>query len=265
MDFFLHYTSTRAMYLFFNASAAPFYVLPHSFFYVHMAAERIHAQYINLIHVGSNQSLMVLDGPDICQCAAKGKRRHRNGEKGEGLGDSLKRVNVCVTLRVGPAFEHVPPSFFPSSWPLTSVAYNKNYLDQSHLACRTLQTHQNQITPLPYPFPRQAHRHQASSQRLGSPKNRIHRLRQMGTLLDFIVIDFAKNWALPIRQSSSIALTKTASGRDTGSGGAHTCLIGNGFVLGYPCLTPSFVFIIPPGNRQGRLLCRRGCLGTLSP
>lgn len=168
-------------------------------------------------------------------------------------------------MRLGHAFEHGPFSFFPSSWLLTSVAYNKKYLDQSHLACKTLQTHQSQITPLPYPSPRQSHRHQASSQRWGSPKNRINRLRQMQMLLDFIVIDFARNWALITRQSSSIALTKTAGGRDIGSDGAHTCLIGNGSVLACPCLTPRIAFIIPSGNRQGRLLWGRGCLGTLPP
>jgi hypothetical protein len=155
--------------------------------------------------------------------------------------------------------------FFPSSWPLTSVAYSKSYLDRIHLACKTLQTHQNQTTPLPYPFPRQSHRHQASRRKQGSPKNQIHHLPQMGTLLVFIVIDFAKNWALITRQSSSIASTKTASVRDTGSGGAHTCLIGNGFVVSCPCLNPSRVLIIPPGNREGRLLWGRRCLGTLSP
>lgn len=34
MDTFLHYTSTRAMYLFFNAITALFYVLPHSFMFI---------------------------------------------------------------------------------------------------------------------------------------------------------------------------------------------------------------------------------------
>src|SRR5882762_1512445 len=86
------------------------------------------------------------------------------------------KKNVC--MRVGHASGPAATlSFFPSSWPLTSVAYNKSCLDQSHRACKTLQTCRNQITLSPYPFPRLSRRHQAFRRKLGSPKSRMHRPR----------------------------------------------------------------------------------------
>ena len=136
---------------------------------------------------------------DLIASMFDGSGRARYLQKAIDVIDMERRVGEGVTIeknvcmRVAHASEPRHPLFLPSPWPLTSVAYNKSCLDQSHRACKTLQTSRNQITLLPYPFPRLSRRHQAFRQKQGSPKSRMHRPRQMGKLLNFIVIKFAKN------------------------------------------------------------------------
>ena len=150
----------------------------------------------------------------------------------------------------------------PSTWPLTSVTYNKSYSDQSRLARKTFQTHQSRITLLLYPSLRRSRHPRA---RWENFQSQIHSLRRMGTPPDLIVIDFAKIWGPLTSQSSTIASTKTAGEKDTGNDGVHTSLIDNGFVVARFFLTATPVLIVPPGNRQGRLFCGRRRMGTFSP
>ena len=169
------------------------------------------------------------------------------------------------------ALEHETRHTFPPSlptliWPLTSVAYNKNCLDQSHLPHKTFQTRQSQIAPLPYPFPRWSHHPRVFRKRWESPQSQTHSLRRMRTPPDFIAIDSAKSWVLITGRLSTIASTKMAGGKGTGSDGDLTSLIGNGSVIACLCLIATLLLTIdPPGNRQRRLFWRRRCLGTLPP
>ena len=111
---------------------------------------------VNLIHVGSNRisqlMLMVLDERSrYLPCCYK---RQSTSLIWREVWVKMWQTKQSECMRVGHALEPATLSFLPSSWPLTSVAYNKSCLDQSHRVCKTLQKRRNQITLLPYPSPR---------------------------------------------------------------------------------------------------------------
>ncbi len=117
-------------------------------------------------------------------------------------------------------------------WPLTSAAYNRNYLDQTHTARKTLLTRQSQTTHLRYPSQRQPPHLRPYRQRQGRLSQSQMILQQKTSrLADLIVIDFVKDWVRLTKPLSSIALIKTARRRDIGSDGALICPIDNGSFL----------------------------------
>ena len=118
------------------------------------------------------------------------------------------------------------------SWLLTSAAYNRNYLDQSHTAHKTFLTLQNQTTPLQYPSQSQSLLLQPSRPRQESLSQSQRVLRhRTNKPPDLTVIGSVKAWARLIKLSSNIASIKTAREKGIGSDGALTCPIGNGLLF----------------------------------